>query len=69
MTKLCIRDKLLLGIVQERGGTVVEEPVGPQQRLKAILQEDRLDTPEPGSQASFMGEQVAASAVPTVLGV
>ena len=40
-------------ILQERGGTLAEEPLGPQQRLKAILQEDRLDAPQPGSQASF----------------
>ncbi len=43
---------LLPAVLQERGGTVAEEPLGPQQRLKAILQEDRLDTPQPGSQAS-----------------
>ena len=48
---------------------MAEEPIGPQQRLKAILQEDRLDTPEPGSQASCRGMQAAASAVPTVLRV
>ena len=53
VASLCMWGALLSAILQERGGTVAEEPLGPQQRLKAILQEDRLDTPQPGSQASF----------------
>ena len=39
-----------LDLIQDRGGSPPTDPVSAQQRLKAILQEDRLDTPAPGSQ-------------------
>lgn len=49
-------------LIQDRGGSPPSDPVSAQQRLKAILQEDRLDTPAPGSQIRE-GFQVIASVV------
>ena len=49
-------------LVQDRGGHPATDPVSAQQRLKAILQEDRQDTPAPGSQIRE-GFQVMASVI------
>lgn len=57
-----IRLQHLTCLIQDRGGSPPTDPVSAQQRLKAILQEDRLDTPAPGSQIRE-GFQVIASVV------
>ena len=55
-------DNTLTCLVQDRGGSPPTDPISAQQRLKAILQEDRQDTPAPGSQIRE-GFQVMVSVI------
>ena len=57
---LCLRHVVHPRLAQDRGGSLPADPVSAQQRLKAILTEDRQDTPAPGSQIRE-GFQVVAS--------
>ena len=47
---------------QDRGGTLPQEQPSAQQRLKAVLTEDRQSTPKPGSQIRD-GHQVVATVI------
>ncbi|DBA78074.1 TPA: hypothetical protein ACH3X2_008048 [Trebouxia sp. C0005] len=53
-------DRTLSVIIRDRGGTLPKEMPSAQERLKAVLTEDRQDAPPPGSQIRE-GHQVMAT--------
>ncbi|KAL0027620.1 hypothetical protein WJX79_002955 [Trebouxia sp. C0005] len=55
-------DRTLSVIIRDRGGTLPKEMPSAQERLKAVLTEDRQDAPPPGSQIRE-GHQVMATVI------